>query len=88
MNDSRFKIPHQLNLTLGVPRARGNNQRADFFRAVMETKATRKEAVSHHVLKNIAFAHTGHIHTACQKVCPNGDIMGGMKHYRGSPSST
>jgi len=84
VNDSRFKILHELDLPFTVARACGDDKRTDFLCTVMKTESSGEETVGHHVLKNIAFSHACHVHAASHKVRPFTDIPGGVKDDRGS----
>ena len=75
----RLEIPHELDLPFAVSGARGNRQRPDLLGAVMEAEASGKQAVSHHVLKNVLLSHPRHVHGAGHDIRPLADVIGRVK---------
>ena len=60
VDERRPEIPHQHQLPLGIARAGGNDQAADFFRAVMGDQRAGEQAVGHHVLEYVLLRDAGH----------------------------
>ena len=79
------EILHQLELALGVARARRNGHAAEALGAEMDAEAAREQAVAGHVLEHVVLAYARHVKAAGHEIGPAVDVgLGIANGYRGA----
>ncbi len=74
---------HELDLAAGVARAGGDDEGPQPFGSVVQAEPAGEEAVAHHVLEDVALAHSHHMEAARDEVGPALDVAGGVEDRGG-----
>ena len=77
-----FEILHELYLALAVAGPHRNGTGSQPLGPVMETKPAGEQAIGHHILKYVCFAHAGHEHGAGERIGSGIKITGRVEDDR------